>query len=122
MRDIERESVLSDLEGTRLALLRTLEEIPEELFFAAPAEGCWSPAATLEHVVFVEGRALGLNGLRFRSRWIHPGERNGWPRCGTDRAGVRNREGRVQGAGDALADGRQTAGGIGGRICDGAEA
>jgi hypothetical protein len=59
MRDVERDSALSDLEATRLALLQTLEKIPEDRFFAAPAEGCWSPAATLEHVVFVECRALG---------------------------------------------------------------
>jgi uncharacterized damage-inducible protein DinB len=96
MRDIERESALSDLEGTRVALLRTLEEIPEERFFAAPAEGCWSPAATLEHVVFVEGRALG----RIRSalqKAVDPSRKSAMEGRDAELIGqVRSREARVQ--------------------------
>jgi len=59
MTDIERKRVLEYLESTRNRLLKTIEDFPEERFATDPAEGCWSPAKTLEHIVFVEGRALG---------------------------------------------------------------
>ncbi len=59
MTTAERERVIDFLESTRTALLRTIEAFPEEQFETAPAEGCWSAAQTLEHIVFVEGRALG---------------------------------------------------------------
>ncbi len=54
----ERERVLRDLEESRGRLLSAVEAFPEEQFFTPPAEGCWSAAGVLEHVVFVEGRVL----------------------------------------------------------------
>jgi hypothetical protein len=55
----ERQRVLEYLDSTRFGLLKTLDAFPEECFSTAPGEGCWSAALILEHVVFVEGRALG---------------------------------------------------------------
>jgi uncharacterized damage-inducible protein DinB len=59
MTDIERKRVIEYLESTRSRLLKTVEDFPEERFATDPAEGCWSAAKTMEHIVFVEGRALG---------------------------------------------------------------
>jgi uncharacterized damage-inducible protein DinB len=55
----ERERVVAYLGSTRSSLLKTLEKFPEGYFGTDPAEGCWSAAKTLEHIAFVEGRALG---------------------------------------------------------------
>jgi len=59
MTDAEREAVLSYLAETRSGLLEAIESFPAEHFSTCPAEGCWSAAMTLEHIVSVEGRALG---------------------------------------------------------------
>jgi len=55
----ERRRVVEYLEETQAGLLRAVEEFPAEFFATVPAVGCWSAADTLEHILFVEGRALG---------------------------------------------------------------
>jgi uncharacterized damage-inducible protein DinB len=57
--EVDMEKVRNYLEETRQTLIRSIREFPEEQFFTAPAEGCWSAAETFEHVVSVEHRALG---------------------------------------------------------------
>jgi uncharacterized damage-inducible protein DinB len=66
MIDAERQRAMEYLVTTRSSLLKTIAEFPEEHFGTDPAEGCWSAAKTLEHIVFVEARALGRiqGGLR----------------------------------------------------------
>src|ERR1700740_2789503 len=59
MTEAERKRAIEYLESTRSSLLKTVAEFREERFSPDPPEGCWSAAKTLEHIVFVEGRALG---------------------------------------------------------------
>jgi uncharacterized damage-inducible protein DinB len=59
MTNAERKRVIEYLESTESTLLATVEKFPAEHFFSDPAAGCWSAAKTLEHIVFVENRALG---------------------------------------------------------------
>lgn len=75
----ERAAALKDLEETHAAFLQTVEAFPAEHFFTSPGEGRWSAAQTVEHVVFVEGRALG----RIHATLREPTD----PTCRSDRAG-----------------------------------
>jgi len=94
--DAERAAALKDLDETHAAFLQTLEDFPASHFSVCPGEGRWSAAQTIEHVIFVEGRALG----RIRAALNEPFD----PARRSDRegrdeelwAGVRSRENRVQ--------------------------
>jgi hypothetical protein len=57
--DQERTDLLDCLHETSAALIHAVETFPVNRFGEPPAEGRWSAAQTLEHIVFVEGRALG---------------------------------------------------------------
>jgi hypothetical protein len=59
MTDQERTELLDYLHKTSAALIDTIAAFPADRFNESPAEGRWSAAQTLEHIVFVEGRALG---------------------------------------------------------------
>jgi uncharacterized damage-inducible protein DinB len=70
MSTAQRETLLKYLAETRSSLIRTVEEFPAGHFATCPGEGRWSAAQTLEHIVFVEGRAYG----RIRSALSGPAD------------------------------------------------
>jgi uncharacterized damage-inducible protein DinB len=54
----ERGRALNYLAETRPRLIEAIESFPSAHFSTCPADGCWSAAKTLEHIVFVERRAM----------------------------------------------------------------
>ena len=69
----ELAKVRNYLEETRQSLLLSVQSFPEDKFFTAPGEGCWSAAEALEHIAFVEGRALG----RVQAALLEPADPSG---------------------------------------------
>jgi uncharacterized damage-inducible protein DinB len=60
MTTAERETVLKHLADSRERFRQTIEGLSKEQLHYRPAPGRWTVAECIEHLTFVEGRALGL--------------------------------------------------------------
>jgi hypothetical protein len=106
----ERERVVAALEETGAALVHTVREFPGQDFSRCPQEEIWSAAHTLEHIVFVEGRALGRIHLALQQP-ADPSRKSAWE--GRDErlfSAVRSREERIKAPSIANPAGTQSVG------------
>jgi hypothetical protein len=64
MEEHERQLVVDQLKASREQLLELVDGLTAEEWAFSPAEGRWSAAECLEHVIRVENRVLGLIGKK----------------------------------------------------------